>query len=233
MKKFCLSAILAAVLMLPCVQSASAAEDTMGVYVAPRISLNVQHFRGSIQSDGDNLYRHSLHDAALGGALAVGYDFSRNLGMPFRMELEYAAYGSASDNFHADNHTSGIEFEESMQTVLFNVYRDLPELTFCDITPYVGAGAGLAVLKSEYGVSGEDFSAGGSNHKTVFAAQLGLGFSYELTRNFAVDLGYRFLMMGDGFAHGNLYEANGVDKANFKTDRNFAHQVALGLRATF
>ena len=37
MKKFCLSAILAAVLMLPCAQAASAAEDAMGVYVAPRV----------------------------------------------------------------------------------------------------------------------------------------------------------------------------------------------------
>ena len=230
MKKFCLSAILAAVLMLPCAQAASAAEDTMGVYVAPRVTLNVQHFRGSVSGDQGLAYTHSTHDVSVGGGLAVGYDFSRNLDMPFRMELEYAAYGSVSDDFHDDGHASAIELEESLQTVLFNVY-----LTFYQITPYVTAGAGVGILKSEYSWNNgvENYGGGASDTKAVFAGQIGLGFSYAINDTFAVDLGYRFLVMGDGFARGNLSDASQSIRANLNTDRNFAHMVSLGLRATF
>lgn len=235
MKKFCLSAILAAVLMLPCAQAASAAEDTMGVYVAPRVTLNVQHFRGNVYGDQGLAYTHSTHDVSVGGGLAVGYDFSRNLDMPFRMELEYAAYGSVSDNFHDDGHTSAIELEESLQTVLFNVYWDLHDLTFYQITPYVTAGAGVGILKSEYSWNNsvENYGGGASDTKAVFAGQIGLGFSYAINDTFAVDLGYRFLMMGEGFARGSLSDASQSIRANLNTDRNFAHMVSFGLRATF
>ena len=217
--------------MLPCVSSASAAEDSMGVYVAPRVTLNIQHFRGDITENGATSYRHSLYDTSVGGGLAIGYDFSRNLDMPYRVELEYAAYGSASDNFHKDGHRTSIEFKESMQTILFNLYRDIPELSFWNITPYAGLGAGVAVLKSEYGVSNavDNFTGSASDTKAVFAGQVGLGLSYAFTDNVSVDLGYRFLMLGDGFAHGHI----DGEKYNLDTDRNFSHQVSLGLRVTF
>ena len=235
MKKFCLTALLAAVLLLPCAQSASAAGETTGVYVAPRVTLNVQHFRGNIYGDRDLSYTHSLHDVSVGGGIAVGYDFSRNLDMPFRMELEYAAYGSVSDNFHDDAHASSIELKESLQTVLFNVYYDLHDLTFWNVTPYVSAGAGVGILKSEYSWNNgvENYGGGASDTKAVFAGELGLGLSYAVTDAVAVDLGYRFLLMSDGFARGHLSGGNDSIRANLETDRNFAHMVSLGLRVTF
>lgn len=235
MKKFCLSAVLAAVLMLPCVQAASAAEDSMGVYVAPRVTLNIQHFRGNVYGDQGLAYTHSTHDVSVGGGLAVGYDFSRNLDMPFRAELEYAAYGSVSDDFHDDGHRSAIEMEESLQTVLFNLYYDADALSFWNITPYVTAGAGLGILKSEYSWhnGAENYGGGSSDTKAVFAGQLGLGLSYAIDDTFAVDLGYRFLMLGDGFTNGHISGNGETIRANMDTDRNFAHMVSLGLRVTF
>lgn len=114
------------------------------------------------------------------------------------------------------------------------MYWDLHDLTFYQITPYVTAGAGVGLLKSEYSWNNSVENYGGaSDTKAVFAGQIGLGFSYAINATFAVDLGYRFLMMGDGFVRGSLSDASQSIRANLSSDRNFAHMVSLGLRATF
>ena len=119
----------------------------------------------------------------------------------------------------------GMAFTGTMgfQTLLANVYWDITEWN--GFTPYLGAGIGMAFLKTEGKISVMDFSASEKNTDTVFAGQVGLGCSYAFTENISADFGYRLLMMGDG----------DVEKYGLRlnSEENYAHQFMLGLRVTF
>lgn len=106
-----------------------------------------------------------------------------------------------------------------MQTLLFNAYLDIPNSS--GFTPYIGAGAGAAFIKSEGKVMG--MSSGDT--EAVAAGQVGLGCSYAFNRHVSADLGYRFLFMGD--------TETVCDPVRLSLRRNSMHQVMLGLRIMF
>ena len=218
MKKFCLSALLAAVLMLP----GFAQAETMGVYVAPKFVLNMQ----STELEALGASSGTLDDTSAGGALAVGYDFSRKYDVPVRAELEFGAYGrlSESESASVNGLSIGAEAEVGITTLLANVYWDIAD--YSGFTPYVGAGLGMAWVKTELSASIAGLgSASIDDTKAVFAGQLGFGCSYEFNDNIALDLGYRCLFVGDGE----------VEYAGLKVESkdNIAHQIMLGVRFTF
>ena len=126
---------------------------------------------------------------------------------------------------------------------MVNVYADLG--TWWCITPFVGAGVGLAYNK----LSGfQDFVIGsltpgvgsnpinannsaGADGKWNFAWALHAGLAYKVTPGFTVELAYRYLNLGDaatgtpitgfdGTYQGAKYELNGID----------SHDVKLGVR---
>lgn len=211
--------ILAVSLLIPA--GAVAAEQT-GVYVAPKFVLNVQHAEGKLSFEGQGLGSDSKTGARAGGAFAIGYDFAPRFQVPVRAELEYGAYGDVSRTVDVG---AGLSFKGTMgfQTLLANVYWDVAEWN--GFTPYLGAGIGMAFLKTEGKASFMGYSESEKSTDTVFAGQAGLGCSYAFTETISVDFGYRFLMMGDG----------DVEKYGVKLDsrENYAHQFMLGLRVTF
>ena len=209
--------VLAVSLLLP----AGAVAAETGVYVAPKFALNVQHAEGNLSFEGQSLGSESKTGARAGGALAVGYDFAPLFQVPVRAELEYGAYGDVSKTVDMGG---GIAFKGTMgfQTLLANVYWDITEWN--GFTPYLGAGIGMAFLKTEGEASVMGFSESEKNTDTVFAGQVGLGCSYAFTENISADFGYRFLMMGDGDV-----EKSGV---RLDSEENHAHQFMLGLRVT-
>ena len=221
--------LVAACLLLPF----TARAEQLGVYVAPKFVLNVQHFKGSGSDfEGDRLPGSGSKDAArAGGALAVGYDFRPVFNMPVRAELEYAAYGNSSRHHGFIDRIAGDALSAKhtvrFQTLLANVYWDVTEWN--GFTPYVGGGIGMAFVKTkvnyDYEGAGEKESGSFSDTDTVFAGQVGLGCSYAFTDNFAADFGYRFLMMGDAEA--------GNSGINMKSKDLYAHQLTMGLRVTF
>ncbi len=210
--------VLAVSLLIPA--GAVAAEQT-GFYVAPKFALNVQHAEGSLALGGQSLGSADKTGARAGGALAVGYDFAPRFQVPVRAELEYGAYGDVSRTVTM----GGMAFTGTMgfQTLLANVYWDITEWN--GFTPYLGAGIGMAFLKTEGKISVMDFSAAEKNTDTGCAGQVGLGCSYAFTENISADFGYRLLMMGDG----------DVEKYGLRlnSEENYAHQFMLGLRVTF
>lgn len=215
--------LLAACFLLP-VQS-EAAEKT-GVYVAPKFVLNVQHAKGELSYAGYGLGSDSETDARAGGAIAVGYDFAPRFAVPVRAELEYGAYGNVSKTntlLSTPAASLDLEAEVGIQTLLANVYWDIAEWN--NFTPYVGAGLGVAFVKTEGTLSLAGLSGSKSDTKGVFAGQVGLGCSYAFNDTVSVDFGYRFLMMGDGdVEYGGL---------KLESKENYAHQIMLGLRVTF
>ena len=73
--------LMAACLLLP-VQAKAA--DLVGVYIAPKFVLNVQHSKGELSYHGQGLGSDSKTGARAGGALAVGYDFNPVFSVPVR-----------------------------------------------------------------------------------------------------------------------------------------------------
>lgn len=216
--------LMAACFMLP-IQAKAA--DLIGVYVAPKFVLNVQHSKGELSYLGERLGSDSKTAARAGGALAVGYDFNPVFSVPVRAELEYGAYGRISKSAGADDHS--FHAKVGLQTLLANVYWDITN--WHDFTPYVGAGIGMAFLKTEGHVNHSrimsDLIGSKSDTDTVFAGQIGLGCSYAFTENISADLGYRFLMMDNG-------DVSGIaDSMKLKSKDNYVHQFMMGLRVTF
>ena len=214
MKKLCLSALMALALMLPGVAKA----ESTGVYVAPKFVMNIQSTEFAVAGSSGGTY----DDTTAGGALAVGYDFSKKFDVPVRAEVEYGVYGnlSASEAGNIYGYSVSAEAKVGIKTLLANVYWDLGN--YNGFTPYVGAGLGMAWVNTELGLSVSGVgSASVDNTETVAAAQIGFGCSYAFNETFAVDLGYRCLAVGDGKVE------------VFESKDNVAHQIMLGLRVTF
>lgn len=130
---------------------------------------------------------------------------------------------------------------ESM-AVLFNAYVDLGN--WYGFTPYVGAGVGTNVLYQQAGLNW--FMGNGLPYHITFAhpvtgqqfyqnwdtryqgtflrfayAFMG-GVSYDIDENWKVDVGYRYL---------NLGNITGVDRYNYPVSRDLtSHQVRVGFR---
>lgn len=82
---------------------------------------------------------------------------------------------------------------------LANAYIDLG--TWRGVTPYVGGGIGLASVSvlglEDVNVPHNGWAYGEDNTETNFAWALYAGVSYDVTSQFTLDLGYRYLDMGD------------------------------------
>ncbi|MCH5277948.1 MAG: porin family protein [Desulfovibrionaceae bacterium] len=226
--------LLAAAFLLPAWQARAA--DQAGVYVAPKFVLNIQHAKGEWSAIGaGTLGGDSKTAARAGGALAVGYDFGKTMNIPVRAELEYGIYGRASKTLSAvgEEGSASIKTEVGLQTLLLNAYYDIG--TYSGFTPYVGGGLGLAFVRVEGTVSAapaglEPAGLSFADTRAVFAGQIGLGCSYAITDYAALDLGYRFLLTGNGKA---ALDLAGIELATVKSKNNYAHQFMLGVRFTF
>ena len=149
------------------------AEDTKkyGVYLEPRFLVGIAH--------ADYLSQEGVsggefqHTSNLGGALALGYDFSYNYGAPVRAELEYAI----RSNTTFDVNDRDVKLNNPM-TVFANFYYDIKTDTF--VTPYIGGGVGFAALNSD----------------TNFAWNVGGGFSFDMFEDVKLNLGYRYASFG-------------------------------------
>jgi opacity protein-like surface antigen len=145
-------------------------------------------------------------DSSMFWSLGVGYKFNDW----FRADVTGEYRGKA--NFHGSDNTSftgGVGVDnysgsKSEWVVMANGYVDLG--TWWCITPYVGAGIGMADIKIS-GFRDDGFTyTPGLNNSTAYAADgskwnfawsLQAGLTYQVTRSMAIDLGYRYLDLGN------------------------------------
>lgn len=212
MKKFCLAAVLALLLALPC---AAQAGDT-GFYVAPKFVAGFQNTDWKVTTPAGSGSNDSTRGIA-GFSLAGGYDFSLMYGLPLRAELEYGY------NSRVDKSVAFGDAESRLQTLMVNGYWDITNIM--DFTPYIGAGIGLAFANTRGNADVGGFHYGASDTDVKLAGQIGVGCSYFFTPNISADLGYRYLFTGDGEAGYNGY--------NLRSDSLSMHQFSLGLRVSF
>ena len=229
--------VMVGMLMFPL--AAKAADGQLGIYVAPKVIYGLTHmkdvkyqevFGGSIDS-----YNFGSHwDSTFGGSLAAGYDFSKRLNVPVRTELEYAAFSKAEGGGDPWVDSDDDQFIQSnkIQTLFVNVYYDIN--TGTKFTPYVGAGMGAGFIRTKGtdDMNGGVFRANtGSKTVTNFAWNIGLGLGYEITKNVALDIGYRFADLGKVQTkwHPWRYDWHW----HLETKRIYQHQFSMGARFTF
>lgn len=178
------STVIVGLVLAAAAASASAADDDYnpykpsGVYGSVAGGGNYTHDQelngnGAISFDGGGLGL-----AAIGGHLPYG----------LRPELEYAYRRN-----DANNSGSG---HETADTGMANLWYDFAMPSFAPrfvqkLRPFVGGGLGEANVRLDRAVDATGAAVSGDD--SVFAWQAGAGVGYDVTRNLALSLGYRYL----------------------------------------
>jgi len=139
------------------------------------------------------------YSTSYGGTVGFGWKYQW-----FRADLTYDRSGPTRVNIVTTAPTNQPQFTSkiSSEAVLANAYIDLG--TWSNFTPYVGAGAGVARLKSVNYVDTTDSPTSPNNATGVtspgtaqnFAWAAMAGVSYQLSTSWVIDVGYRYLSMG-------------------------------------
>ena len=218
MKRIIAALALVLTLALP---GLAAAEGT-GMYLAPKFLMSIQD-TGRVERSsalaGTGVDDYSQF--TLGGALALGYDFWPQQMLPLRAEIEFAMRGNSEKTWSDGGvNVRDVKGTWNNSTLFANLFWDFHNDSA--FTPYIGAGLGLAFNYTGYDFttnSGDKFSA--DDRFTNFAWNVGAGVAYNFNENFAVDLGYRFMMMG----------YNEVDSSI--SNQPYNNEFMLGLRFAF
>jgi opacity protein-like surface antigen len=125
-----------------------------------------------------------------GGGGGVGYHFTDY----FRGDLTLAFL--SRDSFTFDDGVDFAELETQSWSGMANAYLDLG--TYFGFTPYVGAGLGILYTHDTFeaqtaGLGLVDLE----NTQSKFAYSLSAGVSYEVARNWSIDLGYLYTSSPD------------------------------------
>ena len=168
------------------------------------------------------------------GIIGGGVGYKANNWLRTDVTLDYEFKSKFNGNLACLPACGGKGFSEeqakiSAWTALWNVYADLGD--FHGFTPYVGAGVGASRIKvgnyefkNPNGTRGTQ--PGDSNWDFSWALMAGVG--YHVTDNLMVDVGYRYLDLGD--AQSGKAAGFGKGKREIKFDDIRAHEVKVGLR---
>lgn len=88
--------------------------------------------------------------------------------------------------------SAAVEGDVKLHNFMFNVIAKYPEGIF---HPYIGAGIGCAYVDKadlSSSIGGVSYATSDSNYATAFAWQILAGVEFSITKNLAVDLGYRY-----------------------------------------
>lgn len=114
---------------------------------------------------------------------------------------------------------NSLDAKLSTGTIFANGYIDFDYFGF--VVPYVGAGIGAAF----HNISNVDRPFGASSgNSTSFAWNVQAGLAFNITDNIALDVGYRYVDLGNARSGG---------LAPFKVDNITAHEARVGLRYSF
>lgn len=178
-------------------------------------------------------------DKVFGGSIALGMKTPLAHGA-LRTEVEYTRNGNAKKSRSYREESDDYEYSEKFdiklksQALLFNAYYDFDTQTA--FTPYIGFGLGFARLKGtmsyNYEDAYEETNISGSKNRTNFAWQIGAGIAYDISKNVAIDLGYRYMDYGKLSTNWHKEYEWGDMNITSKVESK-AHEIILALRYTF
>ena len=201
------------------------------IYNAPDAHFDVPFY--------GNMIDESLSNTGVAG-LGFGYKWNDWFRTDLTVDYEWPGH------FHGRLNCPGVctsapnpEFSDefasiSAWTTLVNAYFDLP--LFAEgpwgLTPYVGAGVGASYLTTSnvhsIHPSGATQQWPGDS-KWNFAWSVTAGVSYAITKNFLLDLNYRYVSLGDA-ASGPTLPVFGNKPLHY--DNIDANEIRVGLRYT-
>lgn len=172
--------LLGSLITLTAAVAAAAGATDVRPYVSAHIGAAITP--DSSLTGGGNM----SYDIGFGTGAALGLDFDR-----MRVEIEFDYKNSGISEISA---TPGASGEFMLYDYLLNAYYTFP--LDSELKPFLTAGAGFATA------SVGDITTGSGkvfnrNSNTQFAYQAGAGVSYELKRDVALDLSYRYLGTSD------------------------------------
>lgn len=124
-----------------------------------------------------------LYDTGYGFNVSAGYDLE-----PVRVEFEFGYKNADIDTVRVDGQGVSVSDSDiSVMSYMANAYFDIK--TQSAFTPYIGAGLGV--------VNGEIDIEGDKDDDTVFGYQIIAGVAYNMNKNMAIELSYRFQSSSD------------------------------------
>ncbi|MBC8524237.1 MAG: porin family protein [Chlorobium phaeobacteroides] len=139
---------------------------------------------------------------------AVGLD-----GDMYRVEAAIGYQSNSIDTLLGIEIPGDWNWRVSILSFMANGYLDI-ESEGSTVTPYLTAGAGIANVSFNDGITSDD--------DTVFAYQLGAGIGFEVSEDTTVDVGYRYFATSD------------VDPGGYGVDYSMAsHNAVVGVRFAF
>jgi opacity protein-like surface antigen len=117
-------------------------------------------------------------------------------------------------------------------TMMFNAYKDLG--SFGGVTPYVGAGVGLAYNRLDETYFTGNYNLPNRIHgkdDLAFAWSLMAGVGYQLSDRAVLDLGYRYIDMGK--VTSDRIDNTGSVNPRVRIDDLVAHELKIGIRYHF
>jgi opacity protein-like surface antigen len=167
----------------------------------------------------------------------VGYQWTSWLRTDITGEYRGKASFHALDRyFNAGYFTNDYTASKSEWVALVNAYIDLG--TWWSITPFVGAGVGVAYNTIEHFRDTNVIAGGGgwadTGRQTSLAWALHAGASYRASQNFAIELSYRYLNVGNAHS-GTLVNldptlSSGNPLAPMTFHNIQSHDLMLGVR---
>jgi len=147
----------------------------VGPYMGVSGGVSVIH-DGDIDDDFDSV--EAKYDTGFGFNINAGYNFE-----PYRLEFEFGYKNADMDEVSGYGETFSVsDTEITVMSFMANALYDFK--TKSPFTPYLGAGIGLLNGELEIGDYEED--------ENTFGYQLIVGGAYNINKNLAFDLSYRF-----------------------------------------
>ena len=185
--------------------------------------------------------------------VGAGYQFNHFFRADVTGEFRFGSQYRATEGYNFQQYYNGVENDTGYTTsdrysgkisnglILANGYIDLG--TWYHLTPYVGAGVGVAINHLS-GVTdlnelnyGQPSGSSQGNTKTNFAYAFMAGVAYDIAPNLKLDFGYRFVDMGRlQSGQINCYGGTSVcgdNSREVQTYRLTAQDVRIGLRYAF
>lgn len=218
-------------------------------YAAPPSPGRTWYFKGYLgmhNYDSDDLWNEiydtndfTLHHQDYKSAPFFGIGFGAICNHWLRWDLTAEYRGSsvffAQDSYPDNGGGPGTnEYTADIESWvgLANAYIDV--FTWRGITPFVGAGIGVAGVQvnglKDVNVPNASVFYGDDNTETNFAWALYAGASYDVTSAVTLELGYRYLNLGDA-SSGTVtaYDASS-SYASVDLDDLHSHDLMLGMR---
>jgi opacity protein-like surface antigen len=179
---------------------------------------------GGLNTLGPHPNTNDTSDEVFVGGGAVGLAIPRALGT-LRVELEGRGrneFRGETDSFQPPDPTFFYDVEaDDCWSVMSNAWFDLPMNDRLDV--YAGGGLGAG----GYNLTVDDTVVTGTDSVSNFAWQVGTGVNYRLNDRLVLDMGYRYLDLGE--ADIELTDAFGASAGNYTFDVT-AHELLFQLR---